>query len=99
MSARAQPEPDFHEHRLFSPPGRGANIHVVSLGSSEIERWLTFRDRLRDDASDRQLYEQTKRELARRRWLDTNAYADAKSEFIERLIAAARMTGRPTGEG
>lgn len=87
-------EPDFDEHRMFSPPGRGANIHVVSAGSIEIERWLIFRDRLRNHADDRQLYERTKKELARRRWRDTDAYAEAKSEVIERIIAAARAAGR-----
>lgn len=89
-------EPDFHEHRLLSPPGRSANIHVVSLGSTEIERWLTFRDRLRSHAGDRRLYEATKKELARRRWRDTDAYADAKSDVIEGIIAAARDAGRAT---
>jgi len=83
-------EPHWHEHRLFSPPDRKANIHVVSRGCIEIERWLTFRDRLRSDAGDRELYASTKRELARQRWRDTNAYADAKSDVIERIIARAR---------
>ena len=79
-----------------------AYIRVSTVGHNEagqraeIERWLTFRDRLRGNAGDRQLYERTKKELARRRWRDTNAYADAKREVIERVIAAARMTGRTT---
>ena len=72
------------------------NIHVVSHGSTEIERWLTFRDRLRSDAADRELYDRTKRELARRKWRDTDAYAEAKSEVIERIIAAARAAGAVT---
>jgi GrpB-like predicted nucleotidyltransferase (UPF0157 family) len=87
-------EPDFEEHRLLSPPGKDANIHVVSRGSLEIERWLVFRDRLRSSARDRQLYEQTKKELASRPWPDTDAYASAKSEVIERIITGARIDGR-----
>ncbi len=83
-------EPHWHEHRLFSPPERNANIHVVSQGCAEIERWLTFRDRLRSDRGDRELYANTKQELAGQRWPDTNAYADAKGEVIERIISGAR---------
>ncbi len=83
-------EPHWHEHRLFSPPERDANIHVVSQGCTAIERWLTFRDRLRSDRGDRDLYASTKQELAGQRWPDTNAYADAKGEVIERIIAGGR---------
>lgn len=83
-------EPEFHEHRLLKPRTRDANVHVVSVGCEEIERWLIFRDRLRASASDRELYERTKRELASRRWPDTNAYADAKSPVVEHIIAAGR---------
>ena len=89
-------EPHWHEHRLFSPPERNANVHVVSLGCPEIERWLAFRDRLRGNTRDRALYARTKRELARQRWRDTNAYADAKSEVIERIIAGARSESETT---
>lgn len=86
-------EPQWHQHRLLSPPERNAKVHVVSHGCTEIDRWLTFRDRLRGDAADRRLYARTKRELARRRWRDTDAYADAKSEVIERIIRNARSQG------
>ena len=83
-------EPDWHEHRFFGPPHKDVNVHVVSRGSTEIRRWLVFRDRLRRNADDRRRYEQTKRELARRKWPDTNAYAAAKSEVIEEIIASPR---------
>ena len=42
---------------------------------------------MRQDASERELYAQTKRELAARDWRDMNAYADAKTQVIERIIA------------
>jgi GrpB-like predicted nucleotidyltransferase (UPF0157 family) len=83
-------EPHWHQHRLFSSPERNANIHVVSRGCSEISRWLTFRDRLRSNPADRDLYATTKSELASRRWRDTDAYAEAKSEVIERIIKWAQ---------
>lgn len=83
-------EPDFHGHRMFRTPDRDVHVHFVSAGSSEIERWLIFRDRLRTSAVDRQLYEETKRRLGARSWPDMNAYADAKTQVVEGIIAAAR---------
>lgn len=92
-------EPDFHEHRLLTPVERNANIHVVSHGCVEIGRWLTFRDRLRSHAHDRQLYERTKKELSLRRWPDTDAYAEAKSQVVERILAAASHDARTSRPG
>jgi GrpB-like predicted nucleotidyltransferase (UPF0157 family) len=83
-------EPDFHEHRMFRTPSRDVHVQVYSPDSSEIERYLTFRNRLRRDPEARRLYEGVKRELATRSWPDMNAYAEAKSETIERIIAGAR---------
>jgi GrpB-like predicted nucleotidyltransferase (UPF0157 family) len=65
-----------------------------SLGSSEIERYLTFRNRLRTNPDARKLYEDTKRKLAAQSWPDMDAYADAKTEVIEGIIAAARAAGQ-----
>lgn len=86
-------EPHFHEHRLLRTLARDIHLHVLSLGSSEIERYLLFRDRLRTNASDRQLYEGTKRALAAHSWPDMDSYAAAKTDVVERIIASARATG------
>jgi GrpB-like predicted nucleotidyltransferase (UPF0157 family) len=86
-------EPAFHEHRMLRTPERDVHIHVFSPGSPEIERYLTFRDQLRANAGDRQRYESTKRRLAAQSWSDMNAYADAKTEVVEAIIAAARGAG------
>jgi GrpB-like predicted nucleotidyltransferase (UPF0157 family) len=86
-------EPDFHEHRMFRTPAHDVHVHVYSPDSPEIERYLTFRDRLRKDPEARRLYEAVKRELAARSWPDMNAYAEAKTETIEGIIAAARQAG------
>jgi len=83
-------EPDFHEHRMFRTPVRDVHVHVFSGGCAEIERYLTFRDRLRHNADDRALYEQTKRRLAAQTWPDMDAYAKAKTEVIEQIIKKAR---------
>jgi GrpB-like predicted nucleotidyltransferase (UPF0157 family) len=86
-------EPDWHEHRMFRTPERDVHVHIYSSSCPEIARVLTFRDRLRRDAEDRRRYEQTKRALAAQEWADMNAYADAKTEVIEGIIAAARSAG------
>jgi GrpB-like predicted nucleotidyltransferase (UPF0157 family)/predicted N-acetyltransferase YhbS len=85
-------EPDFDEHRMFRTPERDVHVHVFSEGSTEIARYLSFRDQLRRDESDRKNYEALKRELAARDWPHMDAYAEAKGEFIESIIAKARAT-------
>jgi len=86
-------EPDWNEHRMFRTPEQDVHIHIYSAGCQEIERNLTFRDRLRRNIDDRSRYEQTKRELAAKEWPDMNAYADAKAEVIESIIAASQAAG------
>src|SRR6476659_2156200 len=68
-------EPEFHEHRLFKPPAGDVNLHVLTVGSSEIERYLLFRDRLRANGDDRRRYEEIKRQLAARPWETVDEYA------------------------
>ena len=84
-------EPDWYEHRVFKGPATDLNLHVFSPGCPEIDRMLLFRDWLRRNASDRQRYERTKRDLARREWTHTQNYADAKTAVVEELIARARQ--------
>ncbi len=85
-------ELEFHEHRMFRMPARDVHLHFYSEGAPEIERYLLFRDRLRAVPEDHQCYGQLKRELAKQSWDDMNDYADAKSETIEKIIAAARQS-------
>lgn len=86
-------EPDWNEHRMFRTPEKDVHIHIYSDGCPEIERNLTFRDRLRRNSDDRNRYERTKRELAAKEWSDMNAYAEAKTEVVESIIAAAQEAG------
>ena len=83
-------EPGWHEHRMLRTPELDAHLHVYSRGYPEIERCLAFRDRLRTNVADRQNYEATKRKLASQDWPDMNAYADAKTEVIERILHTAQ---------
>ena len=82
-------EPDWYEHRALKGAAPTVNLHVFSQDCPEIERMLTFRDRLRSNQDDRELYEATKRDLARRTWTYTQDYADAKTEVVEAIIARA----------
>lgn len=82
-------EPGWHEHRMFQGPDTDIHLHVFSSGCSVIARTLLFRDWLRRDASDRKLYEDTKRELARHNWKYMQNYADAKTAVIDSILVRA----------
>jgi GrpB-like predicted nucleotidyltransferase (UPF0157 family) len=83
-------EPAFWQHRMLRTPARDVHVHVLPPESPEIERHLLFRDRLRDDAAERELYESAKRSLAARDWPTLQHYAEAKTAVIEGIIARAR---------
>ena len=85
-------EPEWHEHRVFKGPDTDINLHTFSDGSSEIERMLAFRDWLRANDDERDLYLRTKRKLAARHWIYVQDYADAKGEVVEAIIARALRT-------
>jgi len=82
-------EPDWHEHRCFKGPDTNINLHVFTAGSEELARMRMFRDWLRTNDDDRELYAGTKRDLATKEWKYIQHYADAKGEVIEAIIARA----------
>lgn len=82
-------EPEWFEHRLFKGPDTDINLHVYSVGCTEPSRMMLFRDHLRRDEADRQLYERTKRTLADRVWTHVQNYADAKSAVVDEIMARA----------
>lgn len=82
-------EPGWFEHRLFKGPDTDVNVHVFSVGCPEVGRMLRFRDHLRADRADRDLYERTKRELAACRWRYVQHYANAKSDVVAEIMARA----------
>ena len=83
-------EPAWHEHRMLKGPDTDINLHVFSSGCPEIERILLFRDWLRRNAADRELYARTKLALAQRDWKYVQNYADAKAGVIEEVLRRAR---------
>ncbi len=82
-------EPDWFQHRMFKGPDADVNLHVFSAGASEIDRMLSFRDRLRRSDADRDYYAAAKHELAQHEWRHVQHYADAKTAVIEEIIARA----------
>jgi GrpB-like predicted nucleotidyltransferase (UPF0157 family) len=83
-------ESDWYEHRMFKGPDTDVNLHVFSVGCPEIDRMLLFRNWLRSNPADRQVYEHTKRELARQPWTYMQQYAYAKTTLVEQILARAQ---------
>ncbi len=51
---------------------------------------LRFRDWLRRNDADRDLYERAKRDLTARSWKYVQEYADAKTAVVEEILGRAR---------
>jgi len=88
--------PFFHRPRTWP---HSHHLHVVQHGGDEERRTLAFRDYLRDHANVMRDYAALKQRLAPR-YSSTDpsareAYADAKTEFIERIIQQALAAGYP----
>ena len=90
-------EPAWFEHRLFKGPDTNVQVHVFTDGSPEVERMERFRDHLRVDQKDRELYERTKRELATQRWHYVQHYANAKSDVVGEILARAERKASQPG--
>ena len=88
-------EPDWFQHRLLKGQNPAINLHVFSKGCSEIEKMLLFRDYLRTNTQARDLYANTKLELAKKTWKYIQDYASAKSEVIEGIVHDARNFYNP----
>lgn len=82
---------------LFKGPETKINLHVFSVGASEIDRMLLFRDWLRANPADRDAYLQVKRELAQQTWRHVEHYADAKTTIVEQIVARAQLARGETG--
>jgi GrpB-like predicted nucleotidyltransferase (UPF0157 family) len=83
-------EPEWFEHRLFKGPDTNVNLHTFSEGSPETQRMLLFRDWLRENEADRELYAAAKRELAAKDWKYVQQYADAKTAVVEGILSRAQ---------
>jgi GrpB-like predicted nucleotidyltransferase (UPF0157 family) len=86
--------PGWFEHRLFKGPDSAVHLHVFTAGCTEVDRMLLFRDWLRMNADDRELYVAAKRELAARDWKYMQQYADAKTAVVHEIISRAEAASR-----
>jgi GrpB-like predicted nucleotidyltransferase (UPF0157 family) len=83
-------EPNWYQHRMFEGTENQVNLHVFSEGCPEVDRMLTFRNWLRMNQADRELYARSKQALARQDWKYTQNYADAKTAVIAEIMSRAR---------
>lgn len=78
------------------------HIHAVEAGSKQERHTLAFRDYLRDNPPMAEKYEELKLSLAERYSMadisSRHAYAEAKGDFIERIIETALTEGYPNSE-
>ena len=96
------PDPDdavcpfFHRPQIWP---HTHHLHVVQHGGDEERRTLAFRDYLRDHADVMHAYAALKHQLARHYAAADKAareaFADAKTEFIEHVIQLALAAGYP----
>ena len=82
-------ETEWFEHRLLKRTQPPVNLHVFSAGCEETDKMLLFRDWVRSNAEDRDLYLRTKRALAARRWKYVQQYADSKTAVVDEILARA----------
>ena len=84
-------------HRLVRTRARDVHVHILQRGDQAADNYRLLRNRLRTDADDRALYEETKRALLQQGFDDMNAYANAKSEVIAAIMerASPDVTSKP----
>ncbi len=88
-------EPEWHEHRMLKGEQPEVNLHVFREGNEEAGRMLAFRDHLRTDERDRELYAAEKRRLAAADWKYVQDYADAKTETVQAIMKRAVSAQKP----
>src|SRR5262249_6683541 len=96
------PHPDDAFCPFFHRPAAWPHthhVHLVRSGGAEERQTLAFRDYLREHPDAALAYERLKRALAARHSAATfdsrQAYADAKTEFVTRIMAQALAEGLP----
>lgn len=73
----------------FEPPADAPwhHLYVLPADSEELRRHLAFRDHLLDHPEAAMAYAALKREAAQRFGGDRRAYTEAKTDFVERVLA------------
>jgi GrpB-like predicted nucleotidyltransferase (UPF0157 family) len=87
-------EVECPERRFFRrgdpPKEQHYHLHLVELTSDFWERHLLFRDYLRTHPKEAQDYYELKQRLAREYGSNREGYTEAKTSFIESIVAKAR---------
>jgi len=76
--------------------GRTHQIHMYPLNHDQYAKQVLFRDYLRAHADAAREYEELKRELAVRYARDIEAYANAKSDFVQSILRSAALARSPS---
>jgi GrpB-like predicted nucleotidyltransferase (UPF0157 family) len=79
------------------PGGPPHHLYVCALGNRELARHLAFRDFIRTNPDTARAYATLKRSLASSFRNDRDAYTEAKTTFIEQVLATGATEGA-TGE-
>lgn len=69
---------------------RSVHVHMVESGQASVDR-IIFRDYLREHADTLAEYEAHKQDLAKRFPKDREAYTKHKTEFVNEVLAKARL--------
>jgi len=91
-------EADIPERRFFGkgvpPREQHYHLHMVELRSDFWERHLLFRDYLRAHPEVAQEYQRLKTQLAAEYGRNREGYTEAKTPFIESIVAKARAENK-----
>ena len=82
--------------QTYGGVGRTHQIHMYETGHEQYEKQIVFRDYLRAHPDAREEYEVLKRELAVRNAADVEAYAHAKSDFVQSILRSAAPARSPS---
>jgi len=85
----------MHDRHAFRCRIRGDerthHLHVVSAGHADLDDWIEFRDRLRENPDAVQRYAEVKRQLAEAHYADRRSYVDGKTAIVKQILAVARV--------
>ena len=77
-------------HRMYRTPDQDVHVHVFSDAARPRASACCSATGCATTTADRRLYEETKRELARRDWEATNDYSDAKGAVVAEILVRAQ---------
>jgi len=86
------PERRYFRKGPESIPNKHFHLHMVQRNGDIWKRQLSFRDYLRSHSDVAQRYCKLKKELAEKHASNREAYTEAKTSFIESVLAQARIT-------